>query len=71
MEQLSRAPQTSDDARTLSTLIIRESDRLSRLLGDLSISHIVETEPEGTDPGPDIERDTGIFIEAIRGVRAA
>ena len=34
VEQLSRAPQTTDDARTLSTLIIRESDRLSRLLSE-------------------------------------
>ena len=34
VEQLSRAPQATDDARTLSTLIIRESDRLSRLLSE-------------------------------------
>jgi two-component system sensor histidine kinase PilS (NtrC family) len=34
VEQLSRAPQTTDDARTLSALIIRESDRLSRLLSE-------------------------------------
>jgi two-component system sensor histidine kinase PilS (NtrC family) len=34
VEQLSRAPQTTDDARTLSGLIIRESDRLSRLLSE-------------------------------------
>ncbi|HEY7408631.1 MAG TPA: ATP-binding protein [Gemmatimonadaceae bacterium] len=34
VEQLARAPQTTDDARTLSALIIRESDRLSRLLSE-------------------------------------
>jgi two-component system sensor histidine kinase PilS (NtrC family) len=34
VEQLSRVPQTTDDARTLSALIIRESDRLSRLLSE-------------------------------------
>ncbi len=34
VEQLSRAPQTTEDARTLSALIIRESDRLSRLLSE-------------------------------------
>jgi two-component system sensor histidine kinase PilS (NtrC family) len=34
VEQLSRAPQATNDARTLSKLIIRESDRLSRLLSE-------------------------------------
>ncbi|HEU5186169.1 MAG TPA: ATP-binding protein [Gemmatimonadaceae bacterium] len=34
VEQLARAPQTTDDSRTLSTLIVRESDRLSRLLSE-------------------------------------
>lgn len=32
IEQLSRMPHASDDERTLSGLVIRESDRLSRLL---------------------------------------
>jgi two-component system sensor histidine kinase PilS (NtrC family) len=34
VEQLSRMPQADDDARTLGALIVRESDRLSRLLGE-------------------------------------
>lgn len=34
VEQLARAPQTTEDARTLSGLIVRESDRLSRLLSE-------------------------------------
>src|SRR6185312_3802841 len=32
VEQLSRAPRATDDERTLGRLIVRESDRLSRLL---------------------------------------
>jgi two-component system sensor histidine kinase PilS (NtrC family) len=32
VEQLSRMPQTTDDEKTLAGLVIRESDRLSRLL---------------------------------------
>jgi two-component system, NtrC family, sensor histidine kinase PilS len=34
IEQLSRVPRTNDDERTLATLVMRESDRLSRLLTD-------------------------------------
>ena len=34
MEQLSRMPQAGDDERVLSGLIVRESDRLSRLLAE-------------------------------------
>jgi two-component system, NtrC family, sensor histidine kinase PilS len=34
VEQLSRMPQADDDARTLGALIVRESDRLSRLLSE-------------------------------------
>ena len=34
IEQLSRVPHTNDDERTLATLVMRESDRLSRLLTD-------------------------------------
>jgi two-component system sensor histidine kinase PilS (NtrC family) len=34
VEQLSRMPQADDDARTLGSLIVRESDRLSRLLSE-------------------------------------
>jgi two-component system, NtrC family, sensor histidine kinase PilS len=34
VEQLSRMPKTTDDERTLSTLVLRESDRLSRLLSE-------------------------------------
>ncbi|HJR63489.1 MAG TPA: ATP-binding protein [Gemmatimonadaceae bacterium] len=34
VEQLARVPSATDDERTLSTLIVRESDRLSRLLSE-------------------------------------
>jgi two-component system sensor histidine kinase PilS (NtrC family) len=34
VEQLSRMPQMSDDQKTLSALVMRESDRLSRLLSE-------------------------------------
>jgi two-component system sensor histidine kinase PilS (NtrC family) len=34
VEQISRMPATSDDQKTLSALVLRESDRLSRLLGE-------------------------------------
>lgn len=34
VEQISRMPAVSDDQRTLSTLVMRESDRLSRLLSE-------------------------------------
>jgi two-component system, NtrC family, sensor histidine kinase PilS len=34
VEQLARMPQTTDDERTLTTLVVRESDRLSRFLSE-------------------------------------
>jgi two-component system sensor histidine kinase PilS (NtrC family) len=34
VEQISRMPATSDDQKTLSVLVMRESDRLSRLLSE-------------------------------------
>lgn len=34
VEQISRMPQVSDDYKTLSVLVMRESDRLSRLLSE-------------------------------------
>jgi two-component system sensor histidine kinase PilS (NtrC family) len=34
VEQLGRSPRANDDERSLSTLIVRESDRLSRLLSE-------------------------------------
>lgn len=34
IEQLSRVPRANEDERTLATLVMRESDRLSRLLSD-------------------------------------
>jgi signal transduction histidine kinase len=34
VEQISRLPSMTDDQKTLSALVIRESDRLSRLLGE-------------------------------------
>ena len=48
VEQLSRMPKTSDDEKTLSDLVLRESDRLSRLLSeflDFARVRVARTEP--------------------------
>jgi two-component system sensor histidine kinase PilS (NtrC family) len=48
VEQLSRMPQADDDARTLGGLIVRESDRLSRLLTeflDFARTRVTRIEP--------------------------
>jgi two-component system, NtrC family, sensor histidine kinase PilS len=57
VEQLSRVPQPTEDARTLSTLIVRESDRLSRLLSEFldfartRVTRIAEVELGGLVKG--------------------
>lgn len=48
IEQLSRMPQAGSDERTLSRLVMRESDRLARLLSeflDFARVRVVRTEP--------------------------
>ncbi|MDQ3949048.1 MAG: ATP-binding protein, partial [Gemmatimonadota bacterium] len=48
VEQLSRLPKTTEDEQTLSTLVMRETDRLSRLLSeflDFARVRVAKTEP--------------------------
>jgi two-component system, NtrC family, sensor histidine kinase PilS len=48
VEQLSRLPKVTEDEQTLSTLVIRETDRLSRLLSeflDFARVRVAKTEP--------------------------
>ena len=50
VEQLAQMPQAGDDERVLSTLIVRESDRLSRLLAEfLDFARVRVTRVEPTD----------------------
>ncbi len=52
IEQLTRRPATSDDERTLGTLVLRESDRLSRLLTEfLDFARVRVTKVESVDLG--------------------
>jgi two-component system, NtrC family, sensor histidine kinase PilS len=52
VEQLARMPQAGEDERTLSTLILRESDRLTRLLTEfLDFSRVRATRAEPVDLG--------------------
>lgn len=52
IEQLSRIPRAGDDERTLSALVMRESDRLSRLLNeflDFARVRVARTDPVNID----------------------
>jgi two-component system, NtrC family, sensor histidine kinase PilS len=52
VEQLARMPQADDDARTLGSLIVRESDRLSRLLTEfLDFARVRVTRLQAVDLG--------------------
>ncbi|MBI1810038.1 MAG: sensor histidine kinase [Gemmatimonadetes bacterium] len=52
VEQMSRRPAANDDERTLGNLIVRESDRLSRLLSEfLDFSRVRVTRREPVDVG--------------------
>ena len=52
VEQLARMPQADDDARTLGSLITRESDRLSRLLTEfLDFARVRVTRLQAVDLG--------------------
>jgi two-component system, NtrC family, sensor histidine kinase PilS len=60
VEQLARMPRAGDDEQTLSRLILRESDRLSRLLTEfLDFSRVRPTRSEPVDVGR-------IAVEATR-----
>ena len=52
VEQLAKMPAAGEDERTLSTLILRESDRLTRLLGEfLDFARVRVTRIEPVDIG--------------------
>ncbi len=77
VEQLSRSAQTSPDERALAQLVVRESDRLSRLLSEfLDFSRVQVTESHPVDLGaitrtavdvvrnhPDCSAETDIQLE--------
>ncbi|MFI5227997.1 MAG: nitrogen regulation protein NR(II) [Gemmatimonadales bacterium] len=50
VEQIARMPAVSDDQRTLTTLVMRESDRLSRLLSEfLDFARVRKTKTQPVD----------------------
>jgi two-component system sensor histidine kinase PilS (NtrC family) len=52
VEQLSRIPRVTDDERTLTGLVVRESDRLSRLLSEfLDFARVRVVRTRATDMG--------------------
>jgi two-component system sensor histidine kinase PilS (NtrC family) len=52
VEQLARAPKATDDEQTLARLIVRESDRLSRLLSEfLDFARVRATREQRVDVG--------------------
>jgi PAS domain S-box-containing protein len=64
VEQISRMPATSDDQKTLSALVMRESDRLSRLLGEfLDFARVRVTRLEQVDVGA-LVRDVAALVAA-------
>jgi two-component system, NtrC family, sensor histidine kinase PilS len=61
VEQLARMPQAGDDERTLSRLILRESDRLSRLLTEfLDFARVRATRSERVNLGRVAEDATSL-----------
>jgi len=64
VEQISRMPAVSDDQKTLSVLVMRESDRLSRLLGEfLDFARVRVTRTEQVDLAS-VARDVTALVEA-------
>jgi len=64
VEQLARMPTADEDARTLSTLIVRESDRLSRLLSEfLDFARVRVTTTRRVDLC-DVARDAANLVAA-------
>jgi len=66
VEQLSRAPRADEDERTLGRLIVRESDRLSRLLSEFL--DFARVPPPGTRGG---RVDVGGVARAAASLAAA
>ena len=61
VEQLSRMPKTTDDEKTLSNLVLRESDRLSRLLSEfLDFARVRVARLEPVDLGEIAKGATGL-----------
>src|SRR5262249_47358699 len=64
VEQISRMPAISDDQKTLSALVMRESDRLSRLLGEfLDFARVRVTRLQQVDLGA-VARDVAALVGA-------
>jgi len=61
VEQLARAPRATEDERTLGTLIVRESDRLARLLTEfLDFARVRKTRGDLVDIGEIAHAATGL-----------
>lgn len=61
VEQLARAPRVTDDERTLGRLIVRESDRLARLLSEfLDFARVRRTRADVVDVGSVARAATGL-----------
>ncbi len=73
VEQISRMPATSNDQKTLTALVMRESDRLSRLLGeflDFARVRVTRTEPVNlTVVARDVAALAGAHPDRPEGVR--
>jgi two-component system sensor histidine kinase PilS (NtrC family) len=70
IEQLSRIPRANEDERTLSALVMRESDRLARLLSeflDFARVRVTRTSPVNV---ADIARNAGALAESHPDARA-
>jgi len=72
VEQLARAPRATDDERTLGTLIVRESDRLARLLTEfLDFARVRKTRGDMVDIGEIARTATGLAAshpDCTRGI---
>ena len=72
VEQLARAPRATDDERTLGTLIVRESDRLARLLTEfLDFARVRKTRGDIVDIGEIARTATGLAAshpDCTRGI---
>jgi len=75
VEQLARAPRATDDERTLGTLIVRESDRLARLLTEfLDFARVRKTRGDLVDLGEVARAATGLAAshpDCARGIAVA
>jgi two-component system, NtrC family, sensor histidine kinase PilS len=61
VEQLARVPAAGEDERTLAGLIVRESDRLSRLLSEfLDFARVHVTKIDGVDLGAIVRDAAGL-----------